>query len=43
MATEEVQEQWYLALYEEDCLQVMKLLKDHPGLVKVGWQSDPDR
>lgn len=31
---------WYKALLEEDCLAVMGLLKDHPRLVRVGWEED---
>ncbi|CAM6095744.1 unnamed protein product [Calypogeia fissa] len=40
---EEVNAKWYRALFEEDCIVVMKLLHDYPGLLKVGWEKEPER
>ncbi|CAM6103582.1 unnamed protein product [Calypogeia fissa] len=34
---------WYKALFEEDCVEVKGLLKEHGKLLKVGWKSDPSR
>lgn len=36
-----VRSKWYTTLFEEDCIEVMKLLDDHPNLLKLGWESDP--
>ncbi|CAM6089335.1 unnamed protein product [Calypogeia fissa] len=41
--TEEVNAKWYRALFEEDCIVIMKLLDDYPGLLTVGWEKEPER
>ncbi|CAM6089739.1 unnamed protein product [Calypogeia fissa] len=37
---EEVPSKWYDALYREDSLEVLKLLKGDPHLLMVGWGSE---
>lgn len=41
--SEDVKSQWYQALFEEDCIAVMKLLDADPRLLKEGWEREPSR
>ncbi|CAM6103578.1 unnamed protein product [Calypogeia fissa] len=43
MVPSEVEKRWYEALFEEDCVAVKELLKEHGELLKVGWKSDSSR
>ncbi|CAM6129743.1 unnamed protein product [Calypogeia fissa] len=41
MIPPEVENRWYEALFEEECVVVKELLKEHGELLKVGWKSNP--